>query len=43
MGSMLDEKYFPCTMELEQMEKNDPEMFEIYLELMSLLHLHGHP
>jgi len=27
MGSMSYDGYFPCTMELEQMEKDDPEMF----------------
>ena len=30
MGSKPYEEYFPCTMELEQMEKDDPEMFETY-------------
>jgi len=34
MGSMPCEEYFPCAMELEQMEKDDPEMFETYQELM---------
>ena len=33
MGSMPYEEYFPCTIELEQMEKDDPEIFE-YQELM---------
>jgi len=31
---MLYEEYIPCTMELEQMEKDDSEMLEIYQELM---------
>jgi len=34
MGSMSYEEYFPCTMELEHMEKDDPEMFKTYQELM---------
>ena len=34
MSLMPYEEYFPYTMELEQMEKDDPEMFEIYRELM---------
>ena len=34
MGSIPYEEYFPCTMELEQMEKDEPEMFETYQELM---------
>ena len=34
MGLMPYEEYFSCTMELEQMEKDDPEMFETYRELL---------
>jgi len=34
MGSMPYKKYFPCTMELGQLEKDDPEIFETYWELM---------
>ena len=34
MDSMSYEEYFSCVMELEQMEKDDPEMFETYQELM---------
>ena len=34
IGSMSYEKYFPCIIELEQIEKDDPKMFEIYRELM---------
>ena len=34
MGSMPYEEYFPCTMKLEQMEKDNLEMFETYRELM---------
>jgi len=34
MGSMPYEEYFPCTMELEQMEKDNPKMFATYRELM---------
>ena len=34
LGSMPYEKYFPYTMELEQMEKDNPDMFETYRELM---------
>jgi len=34
MGSMPYEEYFPCSMELEQMEKDNPGMFETYQELM---------
>ena len=34
MGSMSYEEYFPYTIELEQMEKDEPGMFEIYRELM---------
>jgi len=30
MGSMPYEEYFPCTMELEQMEKDNTEMFATY-------------
>jgi len=30
MGSMPYEEYFPCTIEPEQMEKDDPKMFETY-------------
>ena len=34
MGSMPYEEYFPCAIELEQMEKDDQEMFKTYQELM---------
>ena len=34
MGSMSYEEYFSCIKELEQMEKDNPEMFETYRELM---------
>jgi len=34
MGSMPYEEYFPCTMELEQMEKDDPKMIDTYRELI---------
>jgi len=34
MGSIPYEEYFPCIMELEKMEKDNPEIFEIYQELM---------
>ena len=34
MGSMPYEEYFPCIMELEQMEKDGPKMFETYQKLM---------
>jgi len=34
MGSMPYEEYFPSVIELEQMEKDDSEMFETYRELM---------
>jgi len=34
MGSMPYKEYFPYSMELKQMEKDDPEMFETYRELM---------
>ena len=34
MGSMSYEEYFPCMMELEQMEKDNPELFTTYQELM---------
>ena len=33
MGSMPYEEYFPCIMELEQKEKDNPEMFKTYQEL----------
>ena len=39
MGSMPYEKYFPYTMELEQMEKDDPEMFETYQKLMCYFYI----
>ena len=34
MGSMPYNKYFPYTIELEQMEKDDWEMFKTYRDLM---------
>jgi len=34
MGSISYEEYFPCTMELKQMQKDDLRMFKIYLKLM---------
>ena len=34
IGLMSYDGYFPCTMELEQMEKDDLEMFGTYWELM---------
>ena len=34
MGLMPYEENLPCTMELEHMEKDDPEMFKMYRELM---------
>jgi len=34
MGSMSYEEYFPCTIKLKKMEKDDPEMFETYQKLM---------
>ena len=34
MGSMRYEEYFPYTIELEQLEKDNPALFEIYQELM---------
>jgi len=34
MGSISYEEYFPCTIELEQMEKDDPKMSKTYRELM---------
>ena len=34
VGSIRYEEYFPCTIELEQMEKDNPELFETYWELM---------
>jgi len=34
MGSLPYEEYFLCTVELEQLKKEDPAMFEIYQELM---------
>jgi len=39
MGSMPYEEYFPCTMELKQMEKDDPKMFRTYQELMCHLYI----
>ena len=33
-GSMPYEEYFPCAMELKQLEKDDPALFETYRELM---------
>jgi len=40
MGSMPYKEYFSCTMELEQMEKDDPEMFETYQELMYYFYIY---
>ena len=34
MGSMPHEVYFPCTIKLEKMEKDDPEIFKTYRKLM---------
>ena len=33
-GSMSYEEYFPCIIELEQIEKDDPDLFETYRELL---------
>ena len=34
MGSMPNEEYIPCAIELVQLEKDDPTLFETYWELM---------
>ena len=39
MGSMPYEKYFPCAMELKQIEKDGLEMFETNWELMCHIYI----
>jgi len=34
MGSLLYKEYFPCTLELEQLEKKDSSLFERYREFI---------
>jgi len=34
MGSLPYKEHFPCVMEMEQLEKEDPALFETYRELM---------
>jgi len=33
------EEYFPCIIEFEKMEKDNPEMFETHLELMCYFYI----
>jgi len=39
MGLMPYKECFPCAMELEQIEKDDPKMFETYRELMCHIYI----